>query len=85
MSTNRQIQISAALLEELLVSADGVAGIVGQFVQKSDNAEARAALARLGRASSSAAVLLRAAAGPGSFSGDEVGQYRIDPSQSQFL
>ena len=81
MAQNKQIQISAALLEELIVSAEAVTGFVGATVD--DNA--RAALARLNKAISSTVVLLRSSTGPGSFSGKEVGEYRVDPSQSPFL
>ena len=75
----KQIQISAALLEELLISIDGLSSVT-------DGTDAaRVALARAGRATSAAQTLLRTAAGPGSFSGDEIGQYRIDPTQSPFI
>lgn len=78
---NRQIQISVAVLEELLTSADLVSG----FVNAEGNTEAKNALARLNRAMSSAVTLLRSANGPGTFSGNEVGEYRVDPTQSPFL
>lgn len=81
MVQNRQIQISAALLEELVVSAETVTGFVGATIDD----KARVALARLNKAISSVSVLLRASTGPGSFSGGEIGEYRVDPSQSPFL
>ena len=81
MAQNRQIQISAALLEELVISAETVTGFVGAEVDD----KARAALARLNKAISSTAVLLRSSNGPGTFSGNEVGEYRVDPTQSPFL
>lgn len=80
MAQNSQIQISAALLEELVLSAEALTG----FIVK-DSQEAKVALGRLGRATAPAITLLRGASGPGSFSGDEVGQYRLDPGQSQYL
>ena len=80
MAQSRQLSISAALLEELVVC------LASQTVRNTSNsAEQRELNVRSNRAVSSAGSMLCAAQGPQSFSGTETGDYHIDPTQSPFL
>jgi hypothetical protein len=80
MANDKQIQISAALLEELTLC---LMALIDR--SKGDDQDVRDLNARANRAVSSAATILRGSIGPQSFSGSETGQFRVDPTQSQFL
>jgi hypothetical protein len=80
MSQDKQIQIAVSTLEELVACLDAQTA-----VNTNDTPEQKQLGARCGRIMSSAVTLLRGARGPGSFSGSEIGQYHLDPTQSNFL
>jgi hypothetical protein len=80
MAQDRQIQISASILEELVNCLDAQSA-----VDRPDGDAQRALNARTSRVLSAAVTLLRGAQQPGSYSGTEIGQYHVDPSSSQFL
>lgn len=77
---DKQVQISAVLLEELVIGAQNVAGLA-----RPQTDGEKAEVARLNRAVSSAATILRGSLGPQSFSGNETGHFHIDPTRSQFI
>lgn len=80
MAKDKQISISAALLEQLVIATEALYGVVD-----TTKPDANQLLASASKAVTPAVQLLRAAFGPQSFSGSEIGDYHIDPSQSSFL
>lgn len=80
MANDKQVQISAAQLEETLIC---LTALVDQT--KAETAEQKDIVIRANRAIAGIATILRGSLGPGNFSGNETGQFHLDPTQSQFL
>lgn len=80
MANDKQVQIAAAQLEETLLC---LIALVDQT--KTDTPEQKEIVIRANRAITGITTLLRSTLGPGNFSGGETGQFRLDPTQSQFL
>lgn len=80
MAQDRQLQVSSNILEELVACLDAQTA-----ANSNDTPELKTLNSRSGRIISSAITILKSAQAPGSFSGSEIGQYHVDPSNSQFL
>lgn len=77
---DKQVSISAALLEDLVTC------LVAQTEGNPTNtAEQRELNIRSNRAISNVTTILRNTRGPQSFSGSEIGDYHVDPTQSSFI
>lgn len=77
---DKQVQISALVLDEIAFCLDNLMQVNGGATP-----EAKALNARAGKSLAAVVQILRGTQGPGSFSGGETGQYKLDPTQSQFL
>lgn len=80
MAQDKQISISVALLGDLIIC------LAAQTEGNPTNTEEQRMLnIRSNQVIANASTLLRSARGPQSFSGNEIGDYHVDPTQSSFI